>query len=66
MCIRKRNAASLKGIEEKRNKGLQNMLRQSKGKKQGQSYKKARSDLLMRKIAEAFQLFVNNNEASTK
>lgn len=42
------------------------MLRQSKGKKQGQSYKKARSDLLMRKIAEAFQLFVNNNEASTK
>lgn len=59
MYVRKKNAASLKRVEQKRNKGLQNMLRQSQGKRQGQSHKKAKSDLLTRKISEAFQLLVN-------
>lgn len=31
-CVRKRNGASREGVEQKRNKGLQNILRQHREK----------------------------------
>ena len=43
----------------KRNKAFQNMLRQSKRKRQGESHTKKARSALMRKISEAFQLLVN-------